>query len=164
MPKPTDAGEKLAEAKPPCPVRLEVRGEPFAVTDTDPVRNPRAVGAKLTWITQLLPVPKGEPQLFVWAKSPLVVTEEGETQPCVAVSVAAWPALIVPTGCVPKSSEAGESVAAGLVARTNSYAPRSTVSLQVVALPKAMRGSPSRSTAGRFGAALLPASITGEVA
>lgn len=87
LPKLTDPGEKLGDVKPPWPVRLDVSGEPFAVTESDPVRNARAVGAKLTWIAQLLPVPNAALQLLVWVKSPLVTIEEGEMQPCVAVNV-----------------------------------------------------------------------------
>src|ERR1041384_8480035 len=86
------------------------------------------------------------------------------TQPCVAANVRVCWLLEVPTAMVPKSSAAGDKLAEGVLVSTNSYAPMSTVLVQVAALPKALRGLPSRSCCGRLGALLLPASIAGELA
>lgn len=63
-------------------------------------------------------------------------------------------ALEVPGACPPKERLLGEMFAAEVF--TTSYTPKSIV--------PAMRGLPSKSVAGRLGAALLPALTAGEAA
>src|SRR5689334_9883830 len=115
-------------------------------------------------MVQLAPVPRTDVQLSVSWKSPETLIEGLETQPWVAAKVTVCGLLDAPSVTLPKSSAAGDRVAAGAPVSTNSYAPISTVLVQVVALPKATRGLPSRSVWERFGADLLPASIAGELA
>src|ERR1700742_1298366 len=64
------AGE-MVKSGTPVPVRVEVRVCAPALTESVPVRAPRAVGLKTTLIWQLAP-PASEPQLLeVTLKSPL---------------------------------------------------------------------------------------------
>lgn len=63
-----------------------------------PVRVPVAAGVKVTLIVQLAAAATLAPQLLVWAKSPLVATEETVRGPVpMLVSVTGWGALGVPT-------------------------------------------------------------------
>lgn len=76
-----DAGVTLARTA--CPVPLNatvgaVPGEPL-VNDSTPLRAPLAVGVNTTFTMQLAPAANDVPQLFVWAKSPLIVTPVIET-------------------------------------------------------------------------------------
>ena len=68
-------GERLAEDETPVPLRLAVWGLPAALslTVSVAVRVPVAVGVNVTLIVQLPPASTLEPQLLVWAKSPLLV-------------------------------------------------------------------------------------------
>ena len=115
----------------------------------------------MTCAVQLAPVAKVAGQLLLCMKSPVTVIPDTATHPCVAWIVNDWLGLAEPTGCDPKSSDAGARVAEGVLLKTNSYAPISTVLLQVAALPDETRGLPSRSRAGRVGS-FVPASMRGE--
>jgi hypothetical protein len=68
-------GEREApgEVATPVPLRLAVCGLPDALsaTESDPVRDPAAVGVNVTLIVQLDPAVTDDPQLLVWLKSPL---------------------------------------------------------------------------------------------
>ena len=68
-------GERLAEDETPVPLRLAVWGLPAALSLTVrvAVRVPVAVGVNVTLIVQLPPAATLDPQLLVWAKSPLLV-------------------------------------------------------------------------------------------
>jgi hypothetical protein len=82
----------------PVPVRRVVCGllGALSVTLSAPVRVPVVVGRKLTLMVQLPLTPREAGQLFVWLKSPLVVTlltvMVAEPQ---LVSVTPWAALVV---------------------------------------------------------------------
>jgi hypothetical protein len=57
----------------PVPVRLTVCvvGLALSVIVIEPLRKPVALGVKVTLRVQLAPAAKLEPQVLVWAKSPL---------------------------------------------------------------------------------------------
>lgn len=112
--KASDAGENDAIA--PSPVLLKVTeagaGLLLLDSDSDPVRLPTTVGLKTTLMVQLAPAATEAPQLLVWLKSPLTVTEEMEREVFpLLVSVTACPALELPSACEGNASEEGESVA-----------------------------------------------------
>jgi hypothetical protein len=71
----SEAGESAAVAAAPVPVRLAVCGLFVVLSETAnvAVRVPRAVGVKVTLIVHVAPAARLEPQLFVWAKSVLLV-------------------------------------------------------------------------------------------
>src|SRR5215472_13335393 len=82
-----------------------------------PVRVPRAVGVKVTLITQLVPGASEAPQVLVWANSPVAwmpLKVMGILPVLVSVSVCA--ALVVPTTWLPNVRDVGESVPALVVA------------------------------------------------
>ncbi len=60
----------------PVPLRLVVWGllPPLSVTVSVPLRKPTMVGVNVTLIVHLLFPPSEEPQLLLWAKSPLTAT------------------------------------------------------------------------------------------
>src|SRR5437868_5113203 len=74
LPKVRLVGDRLtAGAVVPVPVNETVCGLPAAlsVTESVPVREPAAVGVKLTEIVHVADAATDVPQLFVWPKSPL---------------------------------------------------------------------------------------------
>src|ERR1700719_1841314 len=72
-----DVGLTLACWDVPWPLSARVCGLPGAVSVTVriPVRLPRAVGVKVTLTVQLVPGATGVPQVFDWAKSPVIWSE-----------------------------------------------------------------------------------------
>lgn len=82
---------------------------------TVPVRVPVVVGVKETLMVQFPPIPSAIPaQLFVSAKSPLIVTVEIFSVAVPEfVRVMDWAVLVVPTVCDEKVSDVGFRVAAG---------------------------------------------------
>ena len=70
-----EVGERAAEAATPVPAKLAVCGLPLALSVTISValRAPVVVAVKVTLIVQLPPAATIEPQLFVCAKSALLV-------------------------------------------------------------------------------------------
>ena len=97
-------GDTLAEFVTPVPDRAAVWGLPVAlsVTVTAAVRVPVAAGVNVTLTVQLAPAARLEPQLLVWAKSPLLVPAAAmllmltdDAVPFFKVSACA--ALVVPT-------------------------------------------------------------------
>ena len=70
-------GERLTAGAAPVPVRLTVCGLPVALSARvrDAVRVPLAAGVNVTLIVQLFPATTLDPQLFVWAKSLVLVPE-----------------------------------------------------------------------------------------
>ena len=84
----------------PVPVRETICGLPGAssVMVIAPVLVPRAVGAKVTLIVQLAPAATEPAQVFVWAKSPLLVIPVMLSRAApVLVNVTVCTALVVPT-------------------------------------------------------------------
>ena len=85
----------------PVPVNDTVCGLPLAlsVTKTAPVREPAAVGAKVTEIVQLPAAATEAPHVLVWLKSPLaaIAVIVSAADPAL-VSVTTCAALVVPTG------------------------------------------------------------------
>jgi len=83
----------------PVPVNETVCGLPpaLSVTEMEPVREPVAVGAKVTEIVQVPAAATEAPQVLVWLKSPLaaIVVIVSAADP-VLVSVTTWAALVVP--------------------------------------------------------------------
>ena len=73
MPKLRDVGAKLTAGAVPVPVSETVCGLPLAlsVTETAPVREPVAVGVKITEIVHVPAAATVAPQVLVWLKSPL---------------------------------------------------------------------------------------------
>jgi len=68
-------GERLTRATVPVPVRLTVcvAGLALSVMVKEPLREPVAVGVKVTLRVQLVLAATLEPQVLVWEKSPLTV-------------------------------------------------------------------------------------------
>ena len=89
-------GERLAEDETPVPLRLAVWGLPAALSLTVrvAVRVPVAVGVNVTLIVQLPPAATLDPQLLVWAKSPLLVP----VMPILLMVTAKLPVLETVTG------------------------------------------------------------------
>jgi hypothetical protein len=82
------------------PLRLTVCGLPLALSVmlSVPVREPVAVGVKVTLIVQVALAATLVPQLLVWAKSPLAAMLEMLNAPVpLLVSVSVCAALVVPT-------------------------------------------------------------------
>ena len=67
-------GESVAFGTVPVPVRATACGlfAALSVMVTDPARLPEALGVKVTLIVQLVLPATDCPQLFVWAKSPVM--------------------------------------------------------------------------------------------
>src|SRR5437016_9496166 len=102
----------------PAPERLAVCGLPLAlsVTVKDAERAPVAVGVNVTLMVQLELAASELPQLFVCAKSPLLVPVTAMLEilnavPPEFVSVTGSAALVVPTFWLLYVSEVGESAA-----------------------------------------------------
>ncbi len=100
--------EKLRPVIAPDPLRVTFCGLPIAlsviVTFAD--RFPAAVGVKVTPMLQLAPAATEPPQLFVWAKSPLLVPVTAillmlSAVLPVLVRVTVCAALVVPTFSLP---------------------------------------------------------------
>ena len=69
----------------------------MSVSVTEPVRLPAAVGVNITLIVHVAPAARLEPQVFVWAKSPvtaMLVKVSAAVLPFVSVTVCA--AEVVP--------------------------------------------------------------------
>jgi hypothetical protein len=113
LPKDRDAGEALSVGPEgvPLPVRLTVLVAPPALTVRVPVREPVAVGVKVTLTVQDAPAAIEDPQLLVWAKSPLVVIDETDAAELVVLETdTVCAALVVPTTADPKFSAVGATV------------------------------------------------------
>ena len=69
-------GERPTTGKVPVPVRLTVcvAGLALSVMVKEPLREPLAVGVKVTLSVQLALAARLVPQVLVWEKSPLTVT------------------------------------------------------------------------------------------
>ena len=83
----------------PVPDKLTVCvfGEELSAIVSVPVRLPPAVGLKVTVMKQLEPAAKLEPQVFVWAKSPLAeIPEIVRAALPPLVSLICWPGPKVP--------------------------------------------------------------------
>ena len=93
-------GERLAAGAVPVPERLTVwvAGVALSVMVIEPLREPAAVGVKVTLIVHELPEARLEPQVLVWEKSPLAVMPEivRATLPLFVRSVVSG-RLVVPT-------------------------------------------------------------------
>jgi hypothetical protein len=100
----------------PVPVNETACGDPAAlsVTDSVPVREPLAVGLKVTEIPQFAPAASVAPQLVVAAKSPeAAIDETASADDPLFVSVTVCAALVVPVVCEAKLRLVGDSVTAG---------------------------------------------------
>lgn len=109
-------GAAAREKSVPVPESVTVCGLPVAlvVKVSAPLRAPVAAGLKVTLIVQLEPPAKVAPQLFVWAKSPLMPTPLMDSVPLPeAVSVTVWAALVVLMIRDAKVSDAGAMTASG---------------------------------------------------
>ena len=113
-PKVSDAGENAATAPKPVPLRLTAAGAGLLLLDnaSEPVRLPTAAGVKTMLIVQLAPPASDVPQLLVWMKSPVVASDDMESEvfPLLA-SVTVCPALELPTACEENVIAVRESVA-----------------------------------------------------
>jgi hypothetical protein len=71
-----EVGERLTTGTAPVPVRLTlwVAGLALSAMVNDPLREPLAVGVKVTLRVQLALPARLVPQVLVWEKSPLAVT------------------------------------------------------------------------------------------
>ena len=112
LPKPSDVGETV-RGMVPVPVRFTLWGFPVALSAivTWPVRVPAADGVKTTVNVHVVPAASEAPHVFDWTgNSPtevIPVMLMGEPVPLVSVTVFA--ALVVPSACFAKVSEAGET-------------------------------------------------------
>jgi hypothetical protein len=106
----------------PVPVNGIVWGVPGALSLTErfAVREPVAVGRKVTLMLQFAPAARVAPQVVVLAKSAAFVP----VKPMVVMLMLEFPVfdrvtaralLVVFNNCTPKASEVGDSCAAGLV-------------------------------------------------
>jgi hypothetical protein len=126
-------GEAVAMGAVPVPVSDTLCGLPDALstTVTEPDRVPVALGVKVTLIEQLAAAARVAPHVFVSAKSPLLVMFEIAIASLpVFDSVMVCAALVVPTGCAPKSKLVGVRLATG--------APPVPASATVCGLPEAV--------------------------
>ena len=75
MPKVSEVGLRETAGAVPVPLRVAVWGVPGALSDTDTeaVLVPVVVGVNVTLIVQDAPAASELPQLFIWAKSELLV-------------------------------------------------------------------------------------------
>jgi hypothetical protein len=95
----------------PVPVRLTVFVTPPALTVSVPVRAPVAVGANVTLTVHEPPAAIDEPQVFVWAKSPLPEIDDTDAaEPVGLETVTVWAALVEPAATEPKFSAPGATV------------------------------------------------------
>ncbi len=97
-----EVGEKLATGAMPVPLKLTLGCAPVVLLFkiSEPEREPRALGVKVTFTVQLAPAARDVPQLLVWVKSPpniklLIV----RVVLPVLLNVTARAELDVPTSC-----------------------------------------------------------------
>src|SRR5579863_8332155 len=95
----------------PVPARLTVLVMPPALTVRFPVRLPVAVGANVTVTVQDPFAAIEEPQLLLWAKSPVVVIDDtAAAEPVGFETVTVCGALVEPVAAEPKFSALGLTV------------------------------------------------------
>ena len=98
----------------PVPDRLTVLVTPPALTVRVPVRAPVAVGANVTLTVHEPFAAIDEPQVLVWAKSPVAAMDEtAAAEPVGLATVTVCAALVVPVATEPKVSAVGLAVHAG---------------------------------------------------
>jgi hypothetical protein len=107
--KASDVGENVSGAM-PVPVRETTCAPEVPVTVSVPVRAPVAVGLKVMLTLQDFFAAREVPQLFVWAKSPLIATVSGIATLRLLVTLALPAPLVEPTATEPKLSDVGETV------------------------------------------------------
>jgi hypothetical protein len=116
LPKDSEEGDEVSVALPPpepvpVPVRLTVLVIPPALTVSVPVRVPVAVGLNVTLTVQDAPAAIDDPQLLVWAKSPLLEIEEtAAAEPVGLDTVTVCAGLAEPVATEPKFSAVGVTV------------------------------------------------------
>jgi hypothetical protein len=122
-----EVGERLTSGVAmPVPVRVTVCVAVLAlsVMVKEPLREPVAVGVKVTLRVQLALAARLEPQVLVWEKSPLFVPAMvtlvmlSVALP-VLVSVMGAAGLVVPITWLPKSYDDGERATKGVGERLN---------------------------------------------
>lgn len=116
MPKERLVAERLAAGAVPVPERPTICGLPNAVSVivSEPLRVPVDLGIKVKLIAQLAPAVTLDPQLFVWAKSPLVaILAIVSATFLILVSVTVWALLVVPMICPANARLAGDTVREG---------------------------------------------------
>ena len=104
------------------PVRLTVwvAGLALSAMVKEPLREPLAVGVKVTLRVQLAPAARLEPQVLVWEKSSLSVMLEIVRAALPSfLSVIVSAELVVPTTWLPKSYEDSERATKGIGGRLN---------------------------------------------
>jgi hypothetical protein len=161
-----ELGLAATEKSAPTPLKFTlglaevIPSDPLTVSP--PSRVPSAAGVNVTLkVHDVPPLTPAAPQLFICEKSPVIpIWENWKHVAPVLLSVAGFGLLEVFSACPAKARLLVEKLTAA--DRTNSYAPMSTVLMQSL-LPSRMRGFPPKSVCGRLGAALVPASIAGEV-
>ena len=113
-PKLRDAGViVIGDVPVPVNVTVWVAGEALSVTTTLPVTAPRAVGAKVMVILQLLPAPTDVPQVLV-SEKPLPLATTLVTLSAVVVLVfcrVTFELVLVPTASEPNAREVADKVA-----------------------------------------------------
>jgi len=104
---------------PPVPDNVTACGLPTAlsVIVSDALRAPVAVGLNVTLMVHEDPTVRVLPQVWVWAKSPLLVPviamlDIVSVLPPLFLTVTVWAALVVPVFWLPKTSDVGDNVAA----------------------------------------------------
>ena len=119
-------GERLTTGAVPVPCRLTVcvAGLALSVMVKAPLREPLAVGVKVTLRVQLALAATLEPQLLVSAKSPLFVPAMATLVMLsvalpVLVSVMGAAELVVPTSWLPKLYDVGDRFTTGACPRPN---------------------------------------------
>jgi hypothetical protein len=126
--KVSEVGESKGAGKNPVPERLTGPTDVVLVLMLrEPLREPLAVGVKVTDIVQLAFVTRGVVQLLVWAKSPVTVklkTESVRSPEFVKVTI--WAALLVLTACEPKLNVAGETLPWGACPVPETVTPGAT--------------------------------------
>src|SRR5437588_127054 len=110
----SDVGVRFATGAMPVPLKLTLGCAPVVLLFkiSEPVRLPTAAGVKTMLIVQLAPPASDVPQLLVWMKSPVVASDDMESEvfPLLA-SVTVCPALELPTACEENVIAVRESVA-----------------------------------------------------
>jgi hypothetical protein len=116
----TDVGDRVTAGAVPVPVKATVWGLPVAlsVMETVPDLAPVAEGVKVTLIEQMAPAAKLEPQVFVCAKSvllvPVIAMPNMLSVPVpLLVIVTTLAALVAPTNWLPNARDVGDRVTAG---------------------------------------------------
>ena len=121
LPKASEVGDKLTAVM-PVPVSDVVWGlvPALSLTDSVALRNPTAVGLKVTLMVQFAPAATLEPHVLLWAKSPELVPVKVMLLMVRAAlpvldSVTGPDALVVVTVWLPNANEAGVRPAIGPV-------------------------------------------------